>query len=482
MSNVYQHQPYAIVTVPYHAIVQQSEPSQLQPIHVMNDENTCINRCWPLPNPQPAAPMQQQRVRGKGGKNKKKKKPRTEIPHGDNSNPICLDHLKGICPKKRWRCKYAHPPLWLLPTAPTNSSRQICTVFILTGTCKYGDRCYGIHPAMDHDADHPPVCLPANANNNKAAALAELNSSALHSLSSSSGSSDSSSSCSEADSSSSSNALSEEDTSSVGSATSSPTHELSTTDGPSNSSSSFSSRSSVSHSSSPHAPPPQPQRGGDSCAVRKAMGLFNKVTETSFDSILLQLFNLLNSPTPDENNLTLQQVVPLVFGKAVVEADPLRRLYARLCKNLYDLVPPTQQPLFYDQLCSLITQLLSQDISCITDPVQASHVKSRMVGACAFMGHLFEVGLLQGSEVCQCVSELTERSTFSGSVGELGVELVCTLLSVVGKSFHHSQQPQHQQLLTYSLATVGLIVTQHSFRSQVLFANLKDRQRTGWMQ
>eukprot|EP01006_Ploeotia_vitrea_P029971 TRINITY_DN62434_c0_g2_i1.p1 TRINITY_DN62434_c0_g2~~TRINITY_DN62434_c0_g2_i1.p1 ORF type:complete len:229 (-),score=37.43 TRINITY_DN62434_c0_g2_i1:578-1264(-) len=111
---------------------------------------------WPVPFPRPVQPGSKVKLnknpRCKPVYGKKKKR---EIPHGDNDNPVCLDYLKGVCTHKRWRCKYAHPPLGVVPKAP-QTERPVCTVFVLTGFCKYGDECLGLHPTVT-DA----ICQPA---------------------------------------------------------------------------------------------------------------------------------------------------------------------------------------------------------------------------------------------------------------------------------------------------------------------------------
>eukprot|EP01012_Entosiphon_sulcatum_P011096 TRINITY_DN16652_c0_g1_i1.p1 TRINITY_DN16652_c0_g1~~TRINITY_DN16652_c0_g1_i1.p1 ORF type:complete len:577 (+),score=59.18 TRINITY_DN16652_c0_g1_i1:104-1834(+) len=98
---------------------------------------------------------------------------------------ICLDFLKGQCKEKRWKCKFAHPAFPLLagdplvadteeadspPPQPLNpppeivglmhsfpdvspeaaargpaEGQSLCDVWILTGFCKFGDRCKFYH-------------------------------------------------------------------------------------------------------------------------------------------------------------------------------------------------------------------------------------------------------------------------------------------------------------------------------------------------
>eukprot|EP01006_Ploeotia_vitrea_P006257 TRINITY_DN12651_c0_g1_i1.p1 TRINITY_DN12651_c0_g1~~TRINITY_DN12651_c0_g1_i1.p1 ORF type:complete len:170 (-),score=7.71 TRINITY_DN12651_c0_g1_i1:271-780(-) len=71
----------------------------------------------------------------------------------DDNKPICLDWLRGNCDTKRWRCKFAHPPLELIP----KTERRTCPVWALTGHCKFGKNCRrGRHPS----SHRKPVCAP----------------------------------------------------------------------------------------------------------------------------------------------------------------------------------------------------------------------------------------------------------------------------------------------------------------------------------
>eukprot|EP01006_Ploeotia_vitrea_P060519 TRINITY_DN76055_c0_g1_i1.p1 TRINITY_DN76055_c0_g1~~TRINITY_DN76055_c0_g1_i1.p1 ORF type:complete len:364 (-),score=32.34 TRINITY_DN76055_c0_g1_i1:348-1439(-) len=62
----------------------------------------------------------------------------TRQPRG-HKVPVCLDHLKGLCTAKRAKCKFAHPQLG-------DAGARICEVFLLTGTCKFGNNCRDAHP------------------------------------------------------------------------------------------------------------------------------------------------------------------------------------------------------------------------------------------------------------------------------------------------------------------------------------------------
>eukprot|EP00999_Lentomonas_sp_LEN2_P002433 NODE_38_length_2945_cov_1925.029454_g23_i0.p1 GENE.NODE_38_length_2945_cov_1925.029454_g23_i0~~NODE_38_length_2945_cov_1925.029454_g23_i0.p1 ORF type:complete len:347 (-),score=80.64 NODE_38_length_2945_cov_1925.029454_g23_i0:1905-2834(-) len=83
----------------------------------------------------------------KSSNKKKSRGKRQSRPYDDSqaspSRPICLDHLKGVCSQKRWHCKYAHIDTRLLRMLARPDE---CMVYVLTGHCKYGEKCTLKHP------------------------------------------------------------------------------------------------------------------------------------------------------------------------------------------------------------------------------------------------------------------------------------------------------------------------------------------------
>jgi len=60
-----------------------------------------------------------------------------------------LDYLKGLCNRRRWKCKYAHPQLPALQISPF-ASDSVCKVWLVTGCCKFGDECHFLHPQLQN--------------------------------------------------------------------------------------------------------------------------------------------------------------------------------------------------------------------------------------------------------------------------------------------------------------------------------------------
>jgi len=80
-------------------------------------------------------------------------KPTTRI-IDESNQPVCLDHLKGVCQLKRQKCKYFHPA----GEQHSDEPRQVCEVYLLTGFCKFGLRCRDYHPPRPCGI---PRCSPA---------------------------------------------------------------------------------------------------------------------------------------------------------------------------------------------------------------------------------------------------------------------------------------------------------------------------------
>eukprot|EP01006_Ploeotia_vitrea_P047924 TRINITY_DN67177_c2_g2_i3.p1 TRINITY_DN67177_c2_g2~~TRINITY_DN67177_c2_g2_i3.p1 ORF type:complete len:487 (+),score=87.67 TRINITY_DN67177_c2_g2_i3:84-1544(+) len=457
-------------------------------------------KSWPLPFPRPESPSKR-RNRHRRNKNKqaadsteqaqaaapakkgnnnkkntpnnnnnktggKKKKPRTEVPHGDSSNPVCLDHLKGVCAQKRWKCKYAHPPLWLVPKNVSGSdcanaenteagkegegqsqqNRHVCTVFVLTGYCKYGDKCFGLHPRMEDNA----FCLPATA-------AKPLSKDVLKSLNDSGDEATSSTEEETVEK----HERGSESAGSEDTALSNGTQHTSNTSG----SSCVSSPSTVSSVCS---------GSNAQTGVKKALGLLNKITAQSFDKVLIQIFKLLTCEGDD--GVSLQQLVPLLFAKAITEPI-VRPLYARICKHLHDLLPADQQPGFVEQISDLINQLLLQDLTGMAE------MKKRLIGTGEFVGQLYLIGLFKRMQLLTRVAQLIQgtcnknnQKPATTEEAAMTVEIICSILTIVGLNL----EANDSVALDHLLSTLETNTKRQPIRIQLLVENLKDLRVKGW--
>eukprot|EP01006_Ploeotia_vitrea_P047922 TRINITY_DN67177_c2_g2_i1.p1 TRINITY_DN67177_c2_g2~~TRINITY_DN67177_c2_g2_i1.p1 ORF type:complete len:478 (+),score=107.85 TRINITY_DN67177_c2_g2_i1:84-1517(+) len=447
-------------------------------------------KSWPLPFPRPESPSKR-RNRHRRNKNKqaadsteqaqaaapakkgnnnkkntpnnnnnktggKKKKPRTEVPHGDSSNPVCLDHLKGVCAQKRWKCKYAHPPLWLVPKNVSGSdcanaenteagkegegqsqqNRHVCTVFVLTGYCKYGDKCFGLHPRMEDNA----FCLPATA-------AKPLSKDVLKSLNED-GTSDDEHNEHEKE---------EKGSESAGSEDTASSHATKDT-----------------CSSTPTTVSASLGAQAGQTGLKKALGLLNKITAQTFDKVLIQIFKLLTAE--GDEGVSLQQLVPLLFAKAITEPI-VRPLYARICKHLHDLLPADQQPALVDQLSDLVNQLLLQDLAGMSD------LKKRLIGTGEFVGQLYLIGFFKRMQLLTRVAQLVEgtcnknnQKPCTSEEAALTIEIIVAILTVVGKNLEINDSIA----LDHLLSTLETNTKRQPVRIQLLVENLKDLRQKGW--
>lgn len=336
--------------------------------------------------------------------------------------PVCLDYLKGVCAQKRWKCKYAHPPLWLVPKGPA-SERHVCTVFVLTGFCKYGDRCFGLHPPLND-----PVCKPAY-----------LSKEVGHHE--------------EEDDWGSERCYGDADTASEGTRTATPPPVRPTAFG---------------------CPPVDPQQHVPSTQVHSGfhtvIGLLNRLTPQRFDCTLKEIFLLMAS----SNDVSLQQVLPLIFGKAVRE-PLLCSLYAQLCKNLHDVVPKEQQGAVFNQLVELSSTVLSKEFSnCSEEQVQQN--KTTLVGTAQFVGQLYLVGLFSKAQMITKLEHLIQQANTYHN--ELALEIACTLLTQVGTKLDYEDNRNVDRFIHLLESRKR----EHPIRSQCLIDNLQEVRGRGWQQ
>eukprot|EP01006_Ploeotia_vitrea_P060354 TRINITY_DN75755_c0_g1_i1.p1 TRINITY_DN75755_c0_g1~~TRINITY_DN75755_c0_g1_i1.p1 ORF type:complete len:238 (-),score=5.39 TRINITY_DN75755_c0_g1_i1:439-1152(-) len=109
------------------------------------------SRAWTAPDNAPRRDRPRQPERRQPPAQRRRK----TFPCGDGNQPVCLDWIQGLCKTKRWKCKFAHPPLESILPA---DSEDVCPVFALTGYCAFGDECRrGKHPT---NYAKQPVCQP----------------------------------------------------------------------------------------------------------------------------------------------------------------------------------------------------------------------------------------------------------------------------------------------------------------------------------
>eukprot|EP00667_Euglena_gracilis_P008371 EG_transcript_8476 len=75
---------------------------------------------------------------------------------------VCLDFIKGRC--TRPRCKFHHPEMaeyqQLSGAVQAQAGKQICEVWAMAGTCKFGAKCNKLHPIVLSQPSQTPLAMP----------------------------------------------------------------------------------------------------------------------------------------------------------------------------------------------------------------------------------------------------------------------------------------------------------------------------------
>eukprot|EP00992_Anisonema_acinus_P000819 TRINITY_DN10295_c0_g1_i1.p1 TRINITY_DN10295_c0_g1~~TRINITY_DN10295_c0_g1_i1.p1 ORF type:complete len:414 (+),score=37.39 TRINITY_DN10295_c0_g1_i1:69-1310(+) len=203
----------------------------------------------------------------------------SEISSPSDERPVCLDYLKGLCSRRRWKCKYAHPELPDGIPEVVEPSDTICKVWMLTGFCKFGPECHFSHPGMQTRGRRTSI------------------------------------------SSSGSNNVSDVESDETPKYTHNPyrLQSLTSTSPPGSLPSSPESCSSVHSTSS-----------------KKVLSILNRITVEKFEGFCFQLISMLSL-----DMISLEVFFPLVVRKA--SKEPLNvLLYARLCQRLIAASPRSQ--------------------------------------------------------------------------------------------------------------------------------------------
>ena len=63
------------------------------------------------------------------------------------NRPVCLDYVNGTCHLLRSSCRYYHPELNPVSKEGSPEKMEVCEVWLHTGRCKFGEKCWKQHPS-----------------------------------------------------------------------------------------------------------------------------------------------------------------------------------------------------------------------------------------------------------------------------------------------------------------------------------------------
>lgn len=397
----YSHNPYAVYGG--YCTGQHYLPQPQQPVFRPGTSYVppCRTRCPDVPN-YSAKPLGQRRK-----------------PQGRRGDPpsVCLDYLKGVCNDKRYKCKFAHPPMPLVTeakTLSTTSKQEVCDVWVLTGFCKFGDKCRFFHPQLDDGSVTCAPAITAKMSRKKKGKKTQK-------------------------------------------------EEIKT----------FSSEGDSSDDSSPQpsetSPPTSPTNCDINATVKRVNGILNKITPEKFGLLADQLMSLVTG----DSDLLLR-VLPLVFAKGCTESQ-LGEVYAKLCRHLYCTLVPANQNSMASTLIQLGYRLLRvDDVVAQLDDEQLAKLNFKRLGNVRFLGQLFLADLIPAEQLSDVIALLVDRLTSHKDM-IFHAELLCKLLSTVGKRLDEIQFDISGALRALQL------VPEDETRVRVLVQNLIDMRTDGWL-
>eukprot|EP01006_Ploeotia_vitrea_P010963 TRINITY_DN2904_c0_g1_i1.p1 TRINITY_DN2904_c0_g1~~TRINITY_DN2904_c0_g1_i1.p1 ORF type:complete len:464 (+),score=44.31 TRINITY_DN2904_c0_g1_i1:153-1544(+) len=365
--------------------------------------------------------------------------------HAGNDQPICLDWLKGVCARKRWKCKFAHPSVFFWgntekkTASPPNRphiqdqrkrrsrtlTRPICGVWILTGFCKFGSSCRDYHPPLDIVGG--PVCPPA---------------------------------------------LTSKLTGKKYEPEAGENEEFTAPDAPEEDPADEQATSEEEHRAM-------------QVILKRAMGILNRLSPERFDTLMAQFCDLLSSNVNEDTgklHVGLQVVLPLVFTKAI--AEPERQdLYARLVQFLHTMVAPEERQFLLNQLLQLSNRLLYEVVDVPSnhnteDEERALILRTQRVGNVSFLSYLYLEGVIPLQSLLTKMDFLLEQSGehVDKQEASLHVELLCRVLGVMGSVLDKIEPARVDMYLDGLKARLDGL----GMRPLVLLENIEALRRNGW--
>jgi hypothetical protein len=166
-------------------------------------------------------------------------------------------------------------------------------------------------------------------------------------------------------------------------------------------------------------------------AWREANGLLANMCFQNFDYSLAQVFNLLYDP---ETGLTLDRLLPAVFGRAIDSFERSARVLAVLCERLCSLLPETQQHDFKTILLRLADCMMRHVSDGSETDEQLVNIARKQRGTAVFLGELFLQRLVPPACLRDILEFCTQRSLEPTDAGIFFTELACLILNVCGHS------------------------------------------------
>jgi len=176
--------------------------------------------------------------------------------------------------------------------------------------------------------------------------------------------------------------------------------------------------------------------------ISQFRGILNKISEGNFDDMMKQMFKL-NITTIEQ----LQTLVDLIFQKALGESI-FGTVYSMLCKEFFSacIIVDSEKiqfrvlfmnkcELMFDEYIKIKTE---KDIkeSCFVN-------KTELIGLMAFLGDLYNKGLISNSIIYRCILSIVEKVN-SNDIAS--IECICKFIETVSYKFNKTCPDNHKEI------------------------------------
>ena len=173
-------------------------------------------------------------------------------------------------------------------------------------------------------------------------------------------------------------------------------------------------------------------------------GILNRISESNFSEMIEELLNLEIECTDH-----LQVLVNLIFQKAVME-EHYTNMYARLSLELYPKYVTNEdgtkihfRVIFLEKCQEMFQQVIGIDTE---DELKNTQLKGKfeISGLMAFIGQLYNFGLITNTIIYNCLIELVFKVADKKFYA---IENICKLIDVIGKKFSVACPKDHARII-----------------------------------
>ena len=194
----------------------------------------------------------------------------------------------------------------------------------------------------------------------------------------------------------------------------------------------------------------------------KVRSILNKLTKEKFDTLSLQLIELVIS-TCDDGATILKEIVTIVFDKALSEKH-FASLYSELCESMDENLPSfkvfskgndgeevVSETTFkrillnkcQDEFMRGVQEISKEDTTEEKHEFKMLAQKRRMLGNIRFIGELYKLNMIVEKIMHECVQHLLQNGV---DPEEENLESACDLLTTIGKKLDHKKAKVHMDV------------------------------------